>query len=58
MDITPEQFYEKFGFKPIMDDLIRVNCKETGTGHYHCGVCETHNKPRFLCCCSPFKTNK
>jgi len=50
--MTAEEFKDRFGREPEDDDLDRVNCKEVGTlGHWFCGVCETHNKPRFECGC-------
>lgn len=50
--MSEKEFEKKFGRKPIQDDLDRVNCKEVGTvGHSQCGVCTTHDKPRFGCGC-------
>jgi hypothetical protein len=50
--ITSEEFTKRFGREPVMDDLNRVNCPEAGDpGHYQCGVCEEHDKPRFMCGC-------
>jgi hypothetical protein len=50
--LTTEEFTQRFGFEPEHDDLDRVNCKDAGSlGHMCCGVCSTHNKPRFICGC-------
>jgi hypothetical protein len=50
--MTAKQFEQVTGYKPIQDDLIRVTCLEAGTmGHDHCGWCEAHWKPRFMCGC-------
>lgn len=52
MSYTQESFKEAFGTNPINDDLERVNCQEAGAvGHFQCGVCPDHNKPRFMCGC-------
>jgi len=59
--ITTEEFEKRFGVKPELDDLDRVNCPEEGTvAHWHCGVCPTHDKPRFMCGCLrvPFPTGE
>jgi hypothetical protein len=55
--IDEKQFKERFGSEPMDDDLERVNCSEVGDiGHCSCGVCEKHNKPRFMCgCLGPLK---
>lgn len=51
-DITAQQFEERFGVAPEQDDLERANCPEAGlAGHKQCGVCEKHQKPRFICGC-------
>ncbi len=50
--LTTEEFAQRFGFAPENDDLDRVNCKDAGSlGHWSCGICSTHNKPRFICGC-------
>ena len=50
--MTEKEFETSFGFKPIQDDLERVNCERPGTlGHFQCGVCEKHNQPFFRCGC-------
>ena len=50
--ITPEQFKKRFGFDPIDDDIERVVCQSVGQhGHYSCGVCLKHKKPRYVCGC-------
>lgn len=34
----------------------RINCDKVGeTGHYNCGICSIHNKPRFQCGCLIYK---
>lgn len=50
MDAT--EFEQKVGRPPENDDLDRVNCDKHGLpGHYFCGWCEMHDKPRFECGC-------
>jgi hypothetical protein len=50
--INTNEFEKRFGCKAERDDLDRVNCSHAGSvGHYHCGVCSIHNKPRFMCGC-------
>jgi len=50
--MTPEEYEARFGSKPVLDDLQRVNCARPGRiGHMMCGVCEEHDKPRFVCGC-------
>lgn len=50
--ITSEDFEKLYGVKPSHDDLHRVNCQSVGQiGHYTCGICARHKKPRFLCGC-------
>lgn len=45
-------FEQKTGTAPINDDLERVNCDMVGRiGHWSCGWCDTHDKPRFQCGC-------
>jgi hypothetical protein len=52
VEITKEVFLEKVGREPQMDDLKRANCTEVGNvGHYQCGWCNEHDKPRFVCGC-------
>lgn len=47
-----KEYLEKVGCPPQDDDLERVNCKNAGKlGHQHCGFCDVHNKPRFICGC-------
>lgn len=49
--ITAEDFEKQFGVKPDHDDLHRANCDKAGTiGHFSCGICTEHKKPRFMCC--------
>lgn len=51
-EITAEEFEKRFNLKPSHDDLHRVNCEFVGEmGHYTCGLCDGHKKPRFLCGC-------
>jgi len=60
MKITAEMFIKATGYAPQHDDLDRCNCTRAGDiGHWSCGWCEEHNKPRFVCGCihklaSPF----
>ena len=50
--MTAEEYEARFGSKPVLDDLQRVNCARPGTiGHLLCGVCEDCDKPRFQCEC-------
>jgi len=50
--MTSQEYKEAFGKEPENDDIERATCKEAGqSGHYFCGVCSVHNKPRFMCCC-------
>jgi hypothetical protein len=50
--ITKKKFKEATGRKPSDDDMGRVNCAAAGTiGHYQCGWCEEHDKPRLVCSC-------
>jgi hypothetical protein len=52
LSITVEEFEKRFGRKPMHDDLDRVNCSNVGSvGHWFCGVCRVHKKPRFECGC-------
>lgn len=38
--------------EPERDDLERVNCDKAGEfGHFMCGICAEHTKPRFECGC-------
>lgn len=46
------EFRRRVGTPPVQDDLDRVNCPKAGeTGHWQCGWCEVHDKPRFMCGC-------
>jgi hypothetical protein len=55
--MTAEEYEARFGYKPVLDDLQRVNCARPGKiGHLLCGVCETCNKPRFQCECTTKST--
>lgn len=50
--MTPEQFLERFGKVPEDDDIQRAICPQAGeVGHRNCGICPTHDKPRFMCGC-------
>lgn len=50
--MTPAEFHARFGFEPQQDDLHRATCEQAGSvGHWQCGVCQIHNKPRFMCGC-------
>ncbi len=50
--ITPAYFEGATGGPPERDDLDRVNCLEAGNiGHWQCGWCMHHDKPRFMCGC-------
>lgn len=56
MHITADDFQRMTGYPPRQDDLERCNCKKDSVpGHYYCGVCTKHDKPRFVCGCSTFK---
>ena len=57
MIISQEKFIRSVGRIPEDDDMERVNCFKKGEpGHYFCGWCSKHDKPRFICgCCWPFK---
>lgn len=51
--LDAEQFARVFGRPPEVDDLERVNCTAPPTvGHLLCGVCDTHEVPRFWCACA------
>ncbi len=44
------QFKAKTGHPPVYDDLTRVNCAKVGEfGHWQCGWCDIHDRPRFQC---------
>jgi len=48
--MNAQQFKSKTGHEPVYDDLARINCKTAGkSGHWQCGWCEKHDKPRFEC---------
>jgi hypothetical protein len=50
--MTEQEFEARFGQPPQLDDLTRVECADAGKmGHWLCGVCTKHDKPRFLCGC-------
>jgi hypothetical protein len=50
--MTEEEFERVMGRPPVNDDLHRVNCKEAGAvGHFFCGWCLEHQKPKFECGC-------
>ena len=44
--------------QPTCDCEERINCKEVGLpGHYQCGICEEHKRPRFECGCLKYRIN-
>lgn len=46
------EFRRRVGTPPVQDDLDRVNCPKAGEmGHWQCGWCEEHDRPRFMCGC-------
>jgi hypothetical protein len=50
--MNEEEFTKRFGQPPEDDDLDLVNCKKVGVvGHWFCGICEVHGKPRVYCGC-------
>jgi hypothetical protein len=50
--VDKKEFKKMTGNDPVEDDLGRCNCKDVGRlGHLQCGICEEHNKPRFVCGC-------
>ena len=50
--ITKKKFKAAMGRDPASDELERCNCAAAGRiGHWGCGWCEEHNKPRFSCAC-------
>ena len=52
MTYTAEQYKERTGHEPVDDDLERLNCERAGElGHFHCGFCQLHMKPRHVCGC-------
>ena len=49
---TGQEFEKRTTYKPEQDDLERANCEQAGTiGHWSCGWCVKHDKPRFMCGC-------
>lgn len=51
-DITSKGFKRATGREAEDDDLERTNCEKQGEfGHYSCGWCRGHLKPRFVCGC-------
>jgi hypothetical protein len=47
-----QRFCEAVGRPPQLDELDRASCAAAGTvGHWQCGWCDQHNKPRFICGC-------
>ena len=47
-----KEYKDKVGHSPENDELERVNCQLHGApGHYFCGWCEKHDKPRYECGC-------
>lgn len=48
--ITKKRFIAATGREPVLDDLERANCPMAGEmGHWSCGWCEEHDKPKFMC---------
>jgi len=53
LPMTEETFEKMTGYKPIQDDLERVNCNHAGEiGHKNCGWCLKCNTPAFSCTCT------
>lgn len=51
-DVDEFEFEWRFGHKPEQDDLHRANCVRAGQfGHFICGMCPHHERPRFMCGC-------
>jgi hypothetical protein len=47
---TEEEFEERVGTEPELDDMDRVNCALVGQpGHFQCGWCDVCDLPRFMC---------
>ena len=47
-NMTEKQFEILTGYKPVQDDLERVNCEQAGeVGHEHCGWDYENGRPRF-----------
>ena len=58
MKITADMFRQAIGAFPTQDDLERCNCSDVGKmGHFQCGWCKAHKKPRFVCGCIYVRTN-
>lgn len=52
MPMTEAEFTQLAGYPPENDDLDRVNCERVGVpGHFLCGMCSVHEKPRTVCGC-------
>lgn len=52
LEMTAAEFERRTGAPPMNDDLDRVNCTRVGAvGHYLCGWCFTHDRPRASCGC-------
>jgi len=50
--VTEKGFLRAVGHLPAEDDMERTNCTLAGRlGHYNCGWCKEHQKPRFICGC-------
>ena len=51
--MTAEEYRAAFGREPMGGELECVNCRRAGEfGHWFCGVCRTHKRPRFRCGCA------
>lgn len=52
MDISPLAIARAVGYFPPRTLVEVANCPVAGTdGHYHCGWCAEHQKPRVRCGC-------
>jgi len=50
--MTETAYQDILGIPPENDDVDRVNCPDAGKfGHWMCGWCDHHWKPRFMCGC-------
>jgi len=57
--ITAEEFEKRTGNPPADDDLQRANCSKAGQwGHFFCGWCVTHDRPRYVCGCGRISYNQ
>ncbi len=50
--MNEQEFEALYGHPPEQDQLHRVNCDQAGRiSHSQCGICEEHQRPRFMCGC-------